>query len=265
MLDGQCPANIQHDPGKRAQPGCRRRLYPRTHEPLFRDTLREGGINPYFYEMANIREHCSWVHSRETRDATQKAKDIVRMSVARTALLEPLQEFELPVDKRGLVIGGGVAGMTSALSLAEQGFEVFLLEKDKDLGGMARRIHYTLEGLDVQAYLDDLIRKVYKHSSIHVYTDIILKPSLLGGFSKSKEIIEAANKMNIAWWATSALEANIGLNAIAQWVFTFHNQMPQGLGTGQLFENNIPSPLLIKNANLHHGSQNQWNLDLLKK
>ena len=87
------------------------------------------------------------------------------MSVARTALLEPLQEFELPVDKRALVVGGGVAGMTSALSLANQGFEVYLVEKDKDLGGMARRIHYTLEGLDVQAYLSDLIRKVYQHPS----------------------------------------------------------------------------------------------------
>jgi heterodisulfide reductase subunit A len=144
---------------------------PRTHEPLFRDTCREGGINPYFFDMANIREHCSWVHSREKEDATQKAKDIVRMSVARTALLEPLQEFELPVDNRGLVVGGGLAGMTSALSLAEQGFEVYLVEKDTDLGGMARRIHYTLEGMDVQAYLDDMIRKVYQHPSIHVSTD----------------------------------------------------------------------------------------------
>ena len=144
---------------------------PRTHEPLFRDTCREGGINPYFFEMANIREHCSWVHSKEQKDATRKAKDIVRMSVARTALLEPLQEFELPVDKRGLVVGGGLAGMTSALSLAEQGFEVYLLEKDTDLGGMARRIPHTLEGLDVQAYLSDLIRKVYQNPSIHVLTD----------------------------------------------------------------------------------------------
>ena len=108
---------------------------PRTHEPLFRDTLREGGINPYFFEMANIREHCSWVHSREKEVATQKAKDIVRMSVARTARLEPLQEFELPVDKRALVVGGGVAGMTSALSLANQGFEVYLVEKDTGPGG----------------------------------------------------------------------------------------------------------------------------------
>ncbi|MGD9075536.1 MAG: FAD-dependent oxidoreductase, partial [Desulfobacteraceae bacterium] len=144
---------------------------PRTHEPLFRDTLREGGINQYFFDMANIREHCSWVHSREKEDATQKAKDIVRMSVARTALLEPLQELELPVDKRGLVVGGGLAGMTSALSLAGQGFEVYLVEKDTDLGGMARRIHYTLEGMDVQAYLGDLVRKVYQHPLIHVSTD----------------------------------------------------------------------------------------------
>ena len=112
---------------------------PRTHEPLFRDTVREGGINPYYFEFANIREHCSWVHSKEKEVATQKAKDIVRMSVARTALLEPLKEFDLPVDKRALVVGGGVAGMTSALSLANQGFEVYLVEKDKDLGGMARR------------------------------------------------------------------------------------------------------------------------------
>ncbi|GAI01175.1 unnamed protein product, partial [marine sediment metagenome] len=144
---------------------------PRTHEPLFRDTLREGGINQYFFDMANIREHCSWVHSREKEDATQKAKDIVRMSVARASLLQPLQEFELPVNKAGLVVGGGLAGMTSALSLANQGFEVYLVEKNTDLGGMARRIHYTLEGVDVQAYLSDIIRKVYQHPLIHVSTD----------------------------------------------------------------------------------------------
>jgi len=141
---------------------------PRTHEPLFRDTLREGGINQYFFDMANIREHCSWVHSKQKEEATQKAKDIVRMSVARTIDLEPLQEFDLPVTKVGLVVGGGVAGMTSALNLAEQGFEVHLLEKGKDLGGMARRIHHTLEGLDVQAYLAELVRKVYQHPLIHV-------------------------------------------------------------------------------------------------
>jgi heterodisulfide reductase subunit A len=121
--------------------------------------------------MANIREHCSWVHSKEKEIATKKAKDIVRMSVARSACLEPLQEFELPVDKRALVVGGGIAGMTSALSLGEQGFEVFLIEKDSEIGGIARRIHYTLEGMDVQAYLRDLTSKVYQHPLVHVYTD----------------------------------------------------------------------------------------------
>jgi heterodisulfide reductase subunit A len=143
---------------------------PRTHEPLFRDTLREGGINQYYFEFANIREHCSWVHSREKEAATQKAKDIVRMSVARAALLQPLKEFDLPVDKRALVVGGGVAGMTSALSLANQGFEVYLVEKDTELGGMARKIHYTLDGLDVQAYLAELIHRVNQHPFIHKYT-----------------------------------------------------------------------------------------------
>ena len=115
---------------------------PRTLEPLFRDTLREAGLNQYYCEMANIREHCSWVHSKQKEEATQKAKDIIRMSVARARYLEPLQEFDLPVNKTALVVGGGIAGMTCALSIANQGHEVYLVEKDKDLGGMARRIHY---------------------------------------------------------------------------------------------------------------------------
>jgi heterodisulfide reductase subunit A len=144
---------------------------PRTLEPLFRDTLREAGINQYYYDMANIREHCSWVHPKEKEEATEKAKDIIRMSVARACHLEPLQEFDLPVNKTALVVGGGIAGMTCALSIANQGHEVYLVEKDTDLGGTGRRIHYTLEGLDVQAYLRDLVRKVYQHPLIRVYTD----------------------------------------------------------------------------------------------
>ena len=124
--------------------------------------------------MANIREHCSWVHSKEQEDATQKAKDITRMSVARACHLEPLQEFDLPVNPTALVVGGGIAGMTCALSIANQEHEVYLLEKDTDLGGVARKIHYTLDGMDVQAYLHDLVRKVYQHPLIHAYTDAII-------------------------------------------------------------------------------------------
>lgn len=144
---------------------------PRTLEPLFRDTLREAGLNQYYYDMANIREHCSWCHSKEKEESTRKAQDIIRMSVARAGHLKPLQEMDLPVNKAALVVGGGIAGMTSALSMANQGHEVHLVEKENDLGGMARRLHYTLDGLDVQQYLDGLMRRVYRHPSIHVYTN----------------------------------------------------------------------------------------------
>ncbi|MBI4186879.1 MAG: CoB--CoM heterodisulfide reductase iron-sulfur subunit A family protein [Chloroflexi bacterium] len=143
---------------------------PRTHESLFQDTLREAGINKYLFVMANVREHCSWVHAREKEMATQKAKDIARMAVARAAHLQPLEELEVPVSKRALVIGGGLSGMTCALSLANQGFEVHLVEKDSRLGGMARKLHFTLEGIDVQAYLRDLIQKVGQHPLVRVST-----------------------------------------------------------------------------------------------
>ena len=144
---------------------------PRTLEPLFRDTVREAGINQYYYEMANIREHNSWVHSKEKEEATEKAHDIIRMSAARACHLEPLQEFDLPVNKAALVVGGGIAGMNCALSIANQGHDVHLVEKNTELGGIARKIHSTLDGLDVQEYLRDLMAKVYQHRLIHVYHD----------------------------------------------------------------------------------------------
>jgi heterodisulfide reductase subunit A2 len=144
---------------------------PRTLEPLFRDTVREAGINQYYYEMANIREHNSWVHSKEKEEATDKAKDILRMSVARACMLEPLQEIDLPVNKAALIVGGGIAGMNCALSIAKQGHEVHLVEKEKELGGIARRIHSTLDGLDVQAYLRDIKKQVYKNPLIRIYHD----------------------------------------------------------------------------------------------
>ncbi len=150
---------------------------PRTLEPLFRDTLREAGLNQYYFDMANIREHCSWCHSKEKEEATRKAKDIARMSVARACRLEPLNEIDLPVDKKALVVGGGISGMTCALSIADQGHEVFLLEKEHDLGGMARRIHTTLDGLDVEAYLREVVGKVYRHPLIHVFTDAVVTES----------------------------------------------------------------------------------------
>ena len=148
---------------------------PRTLEPLFRDTLREAGLNQYYCDMANIREHCSWVHGKQKEDATEKAQDIIRMSVARASHLEPLQEFDLPVNKTALVVGGGIAGMTCALSIAKQGHDVQLLEKSKDLGGMARRIPTTIEGMDVQELLNRTIASIYKHPRIHVSHEANIK------------------------------------------------------------------------------------------
>ena len=148
---------------------------PRTLEPLFRDTVQEAGINQYYCEMANIREHNSWVHTKEKEEATDKAKDIVRMSVARAYHLEPLQDIDLPVHKSALVVGGGVGGMNCALSIANQGHEVHLIERKRDLGGNARRVHYTLEGLDVQEYLKGLIARVYKHPLIQVYHQAVIQ------------------------------------------------------------------------------------------
>jgi len=157
---------------------------PRTLEPLFRDTVREAGINQYYYEMANIREHNSWVHQKEKEEATQKAKDLTRMSVARARMLQPLQEFDLPVNNNALVVGGGVAGMVCSLSIADQGHEVYLIEKGKDLGGNANRVYYTLEGLDVQAYLGELKQKIYSNPRVHVYTDatILEAAGYIGNF-----------------------------------------------------------------------------------
>ena len=158
---------------------------PRTHEPVFQDALREAELNPYLFEFANIREHCSLVHMRDRKIATMKAKDLVRMSVARATILEPLYQITYGVNRAGLIVGGGISGMVSALALASQGIEAHLVEKDKELGGIGRRIHYTVEGGDVQAYLQELIQKVYKNPLIKVYTEanIIEFAGYVGNFT----------------------------------------------------------------------------------
>lgn len=163
---------------------------PRTHEPLFRDTLREAGINQYLFEFANIREHCSWVHSKEKEEATKKAFDLVKMAVARASKLEPLEEFTLPVDKRVLVVGGGISGMVSSLSLAKQGFHVYLIEKTASLGGNAKYIQYTLEGMDIKKYLSSLIESVNKNPLIHIYLNAKVAESTgyVGNFSTKVKI-----------------------------------------------------------------------------
>ncbi|MGB9778311.1 MAG: FAD-dependent oxidoreductase [Candidatus Bathyarchaeales archaeon] len=144
---------------------------PRTHEPLFRETVQEAGLNPYLFEMANIRDQCSWVHMHEPKEATEKAKDLVRSVVAKAKLLKPLKKPEIKVTPVGLIIGGGVAGMTAALELAKQGFEVHLVEREKELGGHLRKIHYLLEDDNPRERLDALIKDVMENDKIHVHLE----------------------------------------------------------------------------------------------
>lgn len=145
---------------------------PRTHEPLFQETIREAGLNRYLFEMANIRDQCSWVHMHEPEAATEKAKDLVRMAVAKALRLEPLERLSLSVVPRGLIVGGGLAGMTAALALAEQGFQVYLVEKGKELGGFLRRIHFMLDGSETEEHLKDLIERVQNNDLIEVFLGV---------------------------------------------------------------------------------------------
>jgi heterodisulfide reductase subunit A len=142
---------------------------PRTHEPLFRETMREAGLNPFLFEMANIRDQCSWVHTSVPQNATQKSVELVKMAIARARLLSPLEGGQLAVDQKGIVVGGGLAGMTAAVALANQGFKVHLAEKSDRLGGHLHDIHYTLEDNDISGLTNDLIKQVQNHSNIDVY------------------------------------------------------------------------------------------------
>jgi heterodisulfide reductase subunit A-like polyferredoxin len=151
---------------------------PKTHEAIFMDTLVGVGLNKYLFEMANIRNQNSWVHANDPDAATAKAKELVRMAVARATSLRPLSERTIPVNHRALVLGGGIAGMNAALTIAAQGFPVTLVEKEALLGGMARRLHHTIEGGDIRAYMDELIAKVNAEPKIDVRTH-----ALVDGFS----------------------------------------------------------------------------------
>lgn len=148
---------------------------PRTHEPLFQQTTREAGLSRYLFEMTNIRDQCSWVHMHEKEAATQKANDLVRMAVAKAQLLRPLRELTVGVVNKALIIGGGIAGMTASLELANQGFECFLIERGDKLGGNARRLYYTLGGKDVPEFLKNTVQKVEGNNLIQVFTNAEIK------------------------------------------------------------------------------------------
>jgi heterodisulfide reductase subunit A len=144
---------------------------PRTHEALFQETLINAGLNKYLLEMANIRNHDSWVHANNPDAASRKAKDLVRMAVAKSSLLTPLQQTELPIHHSALVVGGGIAGMTAALALARQGYSVHLVENSDHLGGNARQLHQTYRGEDIPAFLNRQIETVKSNDLIHIHLE----------------------------------------------------------------------------------------------
>jgi heterodisulfide reductase subunit A len=142
---------------------------PRTHEPLFQQTIREAGLNVHLFEMANIRDQCSWVHMEQRKEATDKAKDLVRMAVAKSRLTEPLRSIPLPVTRSALVVGGGIAGMSAALAIADQGYDVALVEKTGALGGIAARIGTTLAGEKLAGHAKALAARVSGHPHVSLY------------------------------------------------------------------------------------------------
>jgi heterodisulfide reductase subunit A2 len=212
---------------------------PRTHEPIFRDTLRDAGLNPFLLEMANIRDQCSWVHSGDPEKATQKALELVRMAAGRSAQLMPLQQELVPVNNAALVIGGGMAGMTAALALADQGFPVHLVEKGAELGGTARQLYRTLDGQDIQAFLAQTMKRVNTHDRITVHINSYAEKveghlgnfrSIIAGPESEAEIKHGA--IVVATGATEAKPSSFGYGRDPR-VLT-QLELTERLGRGQI-------------------------------
>jgi heterodisulfide reductase subunit A-like polyferredoxin len=157
---------------------------PRTHEPLFQETMADAGLNKYLFEMANIRNHNSWVHNATPEKATEKAKDLVRMAVSKVALLEPLQEPELSVNQKAVIVGGGIAGMTAAKAIADQGYPVYLIERSDKLGGQALNLYKTWRGEEIQSFVTKMTESVKKHPNItiHLSTNLVNVDGFVGNF-----------------------------------------------------------------------------------
>ena len=218
---------------------------PRTHEPLFRSVCAEAGLNPYLFEMGNIRDQCSWVHMHEKEAAMAKAKDLIRMGVAKAALLEPQEIITSEVEIRALVIGCGIAGLTAATSLADRGFPVILLEKEKELGGMLRSLH-RLAPMDVDAseVINRKIKEAEDNPNIEIYTGATIDK--VEGFIGKFDVTFSANgtskdvRLGVVIIATGA--ANLvpegmyqydGQKVITQW------ELEERLKAGKIDANNV--------------------------
>lgn len=202
---------------------------PRTHEALFQETIQEAGLNPYLFEFANIRDQNAWVHQKDPDSATQKAKDLVRMAVARSTLLEPISAIQIEVNHDALVIGGGIAGMTAALTLADQGFKTYLVEKNPELGGQAL-VHTinTWQGDDVPAFLSGIRERITNHKNIEVLLESEIKSidGFVGNFTTSissgKKERELCHGAVIIATGANPLETNEYLYGQSERVMKWH-------------------------------------------
>ena len=171
---------------------------PRTHEPLFRETCQEAGLNPYLFEMINIREQDSWVHMKEPEKGTEKAKDLIRMGVNKAVLLEPLEKIQVDVNPSALIIGAGISGMNAALNLADQGFQTTLIEKEPELGGNLKSLNKLFPIQEDASNLLEITQLVENHPNIKVFTSTITikVEGFIGNFIISVKKNDQISKIN---------------------------------------------------------------------
>ena len=217
---------------------------PKTHEPLFRETLVNAGLNKYLFEMANIRNQDSWVHSNEPEKATQKAKDLVRMAVAKSFLLKPLFETKLPVTKNALVAGGGIAGMTAALALARQGYPVVLVEKAQMLGGNGLLLHKTFLDEDMKVYIKSLMKNIEDHELITVFPGATIT-QVTGFVGNFKTIIETQGNEKTISHGVAILATGAHESKPDEYLYGQNDSVMTNLEFDSMLKNNIEP---VKNA-----------------
>ncbi|OQX26983.1 MAG: heterodisulfide reductase [Desulfobacteraceae bacterium IS3] len=220
---------------------------PKTHEPLFQETLLNAGLNKYLFEMVNIRNHNSWVHKNNPEIATQKAKDLVRMAVQKVALKEPLKETELNVHQAALVIGGGISGMTAALSLAKQGFETHLVEREAGLGGQAKHLYKTWKGEAIQELLAGIAADVRNQKNIHVHADTTLK-SLEGFVGNFKSMLASGSGETLIEHGVAVIATGASEHRPAEYRYGEDSRIVTSLELDRMFINNDPALKNLKTA-----------------
>ncbi len=220
---------------------------PKTHEPLFQETLINAGVNKYLFEMANIRNQCSWVHKNDPEEATKKSKDMVRMGVAKAALLQPLAESTMAVNQAVLVIGGGVAGMAAAKNMSDQGYQTFLLEKSDVLGGQARNLHETWRGEDIQEYLKGLTDAVESDPAIDIFLNsrITQVDGFVGNF---KTTVTSNGNSRVLEHGVTLIASGASEFKPDQYLYGQDSRVVTGLELQQRFIDNDPSIAQVNTA-----------------